>query len=108
MSQDNFFGGFVVGTLFGGIVGGVAGALVASKMSSSEAGDRSARLDDSRDLSLDLSNEEGIEAARRNLEDKIARLNEAIDDVQHQLEGVEEGVNGGTFHDNGEQAINQN
>ncbi|MEB3211742.1 MAG: hypothetical protein VKL39_10315 [Leptolyngbyaceae bacterium] len=107
MSQDNFFGGFVVGTLFGGIVGGVAGALVASKLSSADSTDRSTSLRDTKQPSLDLSSEEGIETARRNLEDKIARLNEAIDDVQHQLEGVEN-MNGGTFHDNGEQAINQN
>ncbi|MEO1521995.1 MAG: hypothetical protein AAFU78_14620 [Cyanobacteria bacterium J06633_2] len=107
MSQDNFFGGFVVGTLFGGIVGGVAGALVASKLSSTDSDDTSQRLDSDRQVALDLSNEEGIEAARRNLEDKIARLNEAIDDVQHQLEGVES-VNGSTYHDNGEQAVNPN
>ncbi|MEM7772691.1 MAG: hypothetical protein AAGA75_02845 [Cyanobacteria bacterium P01_E01_bin.6] len=107
MSQDNFFGGFVVGTLFGGIVGGVAGALVASKLASSDAAEDRNNLAEKKQPSLDLSNEEGIEAARRSLEDKIARLNEAIDDVQHQLEGVES-VNGGTHHDNGEQAVNQN
>ena len=103
--QDNFFGGFVIGTLFGGIVGGVAGALVASKLSSSESADDKGTLSEKNPPKLDLSNEEGIEVARRSLEDKIARLNEAIDDVQHQLEGVE-GVNGGIPHDNGEQAIN--
>lgn len=102
--QDNFFGGFVLGTLFGGIVGGVAGAVVASRISSSESSDKSETLASPKRQNLDLSSEQGIEAARRSLEDKIARLNEAIDDVQHQLEGVE-GVNGGMQHDNGEQTL---
>ncbi len=102
--QDNFFGGFVLGTFFGGIVGGVAGAVVVSRMSSSESSDKPDGSTGDTQQDLDLRSEQGIEAARRSLEDKIARLNEAIDDVQHQLEGVE-GVNGGVYHDNGEQTI---
>jgi prefoldin subunit 5 len=33
----------------------------------------------------ELNSEESIEAARRSLEDKIAQLNTAIDDVRQQL-----------------------
>ncbi len=98
--QDNFFGGFVVGTLFGGIVGGVAGAFVMSKINDSEARESSTGNSDKK-KSNELLNDSDMESARRGLEDKIARLNEAIDDVQHQLSGV----NGMAASDNGEQAI---
>lgn len=99
--QDNFFGGFVVGTLFGGIVGGVAGAFLASKITARELKGRDADSLSEGQRSIDLSNEKSIESARRSLEDKIAKLNEAIDDVQQQLGGV----NGNMPSDNGEQAI---
>lgn len=98
--QDNFFGGFVVGTLFGSIVGGVTGAFIASRIN---AGDRRESRDGEieKKASSEPMNDRDIESARRSLEDKIARLNEAIDDVQHQLGGV----NGIASSDNGEQAI---
>ncbi|MGB3491830.1 MAG: hypothetical protein WBA57_03815 [Elainellaceae cyanobacterium] len=98
--QDNFFGGFVVGTLFGGIVGGVAGAFVMSRINSGETRE-GAEGEAEKKKSPDLMNDSDIELARRSLEDKIALLNEAIDDVQHQLGGV----NGVSSNDNGEQAI---
>ena len=97
--QGNFVGGFLLGTLVGGVVGGVVGVLVTSRLSQAEP-DAIAKLDNKRlDKRLDgkrldgrdkkrqikATTEQGMEVARRGLEDKIAQLNEAIDDVQQQL-----------------------
>lgn len=86
--QDNFFGGFWVGAIVGGVVGGVLGVLVAPRLSrhdspESKKGERS----------LALSEQSG-EDSRRGLEDKIAQLNDAIDDVRQQLGGVNGGSRG--------------
>jgi gas vesicle protein len=94
--QDNFVGGFLLGTLVGGVVGGVVGVLVTSRLSQAELPDAIAKLDSKRLDSKRLENkdkkrqikpttEQGMEVARRGLEDKIAQLNEAIDDVRQQL-----------------------
>lgn len=89
--QDNFASGFITGALLGGVVGGVIGALAASRLSSS-GGRESSRLrfrdeEDFIDAADDLT-EESMEQARRGLEDKIAQLNEAIDDVRQQMGGT--------------------
>ncbi|MBD0337079.1 MAG: hypothetical protein ICV62_16450 [Cyanobacteria bacterium Co-bin13] len=90
--QDNFAGGFIAGALFGGMVGGVIGALAASRLKSSETTSTSAlRSRNSREQPLEVfddTTEENMEIARRRLEDKIAQLNEAIDDVRQQLGGI--------------------
>jgi len=102
MSQrDNFSGGFLLGTLVGGIVGGALGALWASgllnEVVSSEpseepllnASQPDAKEAKPRKRSLKSTNGHGeMEIARRSLEDKIAQLNDAIDDVRQQLGGV--------------------
>ncbi len=81
MSQrDSFPGGFFAGAIFGGLVGGVLGALLTSRRSN-----ESDREDQSL---LEPSTEENIEVARRSLEDKIAQLNLAIDDVRQRLGAV--------------------
>ena len=89
MSQrDNFLGGFLLGTLVGGTVGGVLGVVLSTR--------RSKEIEDKTDSFLDngkpeniLDTETNIELARRRLEDKIAQLNGAIDDVRHQLANVD-------------------
>ena len=88
--QDNFSGGFLLGAMFGGIVGGALGAIVAARvlnpqteeplLSASQADPQASK---SRRRSLKATNEQaGMEVARRSLEDKIAQLNDAIDDVR--------------------------
>lgn len=84
MSQrDGFTNGFLTGALVGGLVGGIMGALVASRQKT--------RADDE-DVFLDAQEssdtESSIEGARRSLENKIAQLNSAIDDVRQQLGSV--------------------
>jgi Na+/glutamate symporter len=84
MSQRDGFGtGFLLGTIFGGIVGGVAGAIAVSKIKENAADRQSPWAEDEEALSFDT--EEGMEVARRNLENKIAQLNGAIDDVRQQM-----------------------
>lgn len=86
--QGNFLGGFLLGTVVGGAVGGVIGALAASRMSPSEP---SAKLDSKPETKaakkrpLKAASEPTMDVARRGLEDKIAQLNDAIDDVRQQL-----------------------
>ncbi|ELS03049.1 hypothetical protein Xen7305DRAFT_00027680 [Xenococcus sp. PCC 7305] len=88
MSQKDGFGsGFVVGSIIGGIVGGLLGGLlVNSRERQSE--DRQNRPLAEGGQSVEFPTEESIEDARHRLEDKIAQLNLAIDDVRQQLETV--------------------
>ncbi len=92
--QDNFFGGFLVGALVGGVVGGVLGTLVAprlSKQDTLESEKKFSRLDGKKGEKRPHQTEQSIEASRRGLEDKIAQLNEAIDDVRLKLGGINGG-----------------
>ena len=84
MSQNNnFAGGFFWGALLGGVVGGVVGSAIANRRPFLTEEDTPSLLSPGHPLKLD--SEEGIELARRRLEDKIAQLNLAIDDVREQL-----------------------
>ena len=94
--RDNFAGGFFWGAVFGGVVGGALGALLASGrlaelVSSEEASPTSTEAADkplprTKKRALQPGNRQAdIEAARRGLEDKIAQLNDAIDDVRQKL-----------------------
>jgi hypothetical protein len=98
MSQrDGFAGGFILGTLVGGVVGGVVGALLTARQLNPESEDAESGADSNtlrarktrRKRSL-KAGRDGVEmeTARRRLEDKIAQLNDAIDDVRQQLGGV--------------------
>jgi gas vesicle protein len=87
--QGNFLGGFLLGTVVGGVVGGVIGTLAASRLSQAEPkleGKPEAKTVKKRQLKA--SPEQNMEVARRGLEDKIAQLNDAIDDVRQQLGSV--------------------
>lgn len=98
--RDGFASGFLAGTLVGGIVGGVIGALVASGRANMALpdGDGDQKLNPKlsnaknskgkRRQLRDHSSEVSIEAARRSLEDKIAQLNETIDEVRLTLGNV--------------------
>ena len=101
-NRDGFGGGFFLGALVGGVVGGIVGAVVATRQTSEGAaldGDMTdSKTLKSRQRQLDT---ERIESARLSLEDKIAQLNEAIDDVREQLGSV----NGGFVAHNGEGRI---
>lgn len=102
MSQrDGFGAGFLAGALFGGLVGGVMGALIATKRESeaenpdtslltpgAAESPKSLKQNKNKKRSLPLNDADSIETARRSLEDKIAQLNLAIDDVRTQLGGV--------------------
>jgi gas vesicle protein len=111
MSQrDGFSSGFLLGTLVGGVVGGVVGALLATRqLENSSETDNSVLgappLDSKtarrKGLFKPATAQTDMEGARRSLEDKIAQLNDAIDDVRQQLGNV----NGGVMSDAGEQAI---
>ena len=88
MSQQNGFGsGFILGTVVGGVVGGLLGTVLANRSERQALKPEESRLQNSREISF--SNEESIELARHGLEDKIAQLNLAIDDVRQQLGTVE-------------------
>ncbi len=97
MSQrDGFSSGFFLGTILGGVVGGVVGALLAARQLGEaepqdaplKSGSLEAKPDKRKRLLKAPGNHTDMEAARRSLEDKIAQLNEAIDDVRQQLGGV--------------------
>jgi hypothetical protein len=88
--QDNFGSGFLLGTLFGGVLGGIVGTIVASRATSSQSPSERYGLNDVAESEGHTINpsEEEMEIARRGLEDKIAQLNSAIDDVRQRLGGT--------------------
>ncbi len=91
MSQsDNFLTGFLLGSLVGGLAGGVLGVVVSSKRSGTDSKKpfNKALETEPRKRKLTPPTEESIEAARQGLEEKIAQLNDAIDDVRQQLSSV--------------------
>ena len=86
MSQkDNFGSGFVLGSIVGGIVGGVLGTLLATR---EETSVNQKRRFQEGEPPLQFTSEESMESARYSLEDKIAQLNLAIDEVRQQLGSV--------------------
>jgi gas vesicle protein len=88
MSQPgNFFGGFITGTIVGGVVGGIMGVLVSNRLAqaNSEEAEQLPSRNGKVKKRLHKPTEQSIEVARRGLEDKIAQLNDAIDDVRGQL-----------------------
>ena len=110
--QDGFAGGFLLGSLVGGVLGGVVGALIATKQLENASGTEEPILGKTplegkttqrKGLFKPASAQTDMEAARRSLEDKIAQLNDAIDDVRQQLGGV----NGELVSDASEQAVSQ-
>ena len=110
--QDGFSGGFLLGTIVGGVVGGVVGALIATKQLENSSATEDPVLGATplegkptkrKGLFKPAAAQTDMEAARRSLEDKIAQLNDAIDDVRQQLGGV----NGSLVSDASEQAISQ-
>ncbi|MBD1924535.1 hypothetical protein H6F77_26220 [Microcoleus sp. FACHB-831] len=96
MSQrDGFTSGFLAGTIVGGLIGGIVGAIVASGRASEGDNSDASLLNSSsseakaaKAKKRQLKDSESIEVARRSLEDKIAQLNSAIDDVRMQLGAV--------------------
>ncbi|MEL6908669.1 MAG: hypothetical protein AAFR62_16535 [Cyanobacteria bacterium J06629_2] len=91
MGQQNGFGtGFVLGSVIGGIVGGILGTVLATRKEKQISGTpntNSSKLQNGSEPSFNA--EESIELARHGLEDKIAQLNLAIDDVRQQLGTVQ-------------------
>jgi len=83
--RDNFAGGFLLGAIVGGVIGGVVGTVLASSRSDNFSEEE---LSGNQQKPLKASAESKIEVARRGLEDKIAQLNNAIDDVRQQLSNV--------------------
>ena len=87
--RDGFASGFLTGTLVGGVVGGFIGAILAARVNESPAEtERRNGIADAGNLKgkrrqfKTSYSENGIEASRRSLEDKIAQLNETIDEVR--------------------------
>jgi len=88
--QNNFLGGFILGAVVGGAVGGVLGVLTASRLPRKKLqsqADALARRTLKRPAEKPPTppTPQSIETARRGLEDKIAQLNDAIDDVRQKL-----------------------
>ena len=87
MSQQNGFGsGFVLGSIIGGVVGGLLGTVLATRNDKQISDKEKSVLQNGTEIPF--PSEESIELARHGLEDKIAQLNLAIDDVRQQLGSV--------------------
>lgn len=87
MGQQKGFGsGFIIGSIVGGVVGGLLGTVLTNRNEKRVSKTDSEVLQSGREITF--SSEESIELARHGLEDKIAQLNLAIDDVTQQLGSV--------------------
>jgi len=92
MSQNNFTSGFVAGAFLGGVVGGVIGVLASNRLRRGVPDEDFSQLsEEERHRLEDATTEERMELARRGLEDKIAQLNTAIEDVRGQMGSVNNG-----------------
>ena len=87
--QDGFGSGFVIGSIVGGVIGGVLGTLLASRQDNKSRAEEQSLIEAG--TQTQFNSEERIEVARHSLEDKIAQLNLAIDDVRQQLGSVQNG-----------------
>lgn len=88
-NRDGFAGGFIAGAAVGGLVGAVLGAVLSRRAAEAalpESSEAKARKRINRKGGQ--LEAERIEVARLSLEDKIAQLNQAIDDVRLQLGDV--------------------
>ena len=87
MSQKDGFGsGFILGSIVGGVVGGILGTLLTARQENKSQEQEQSFIEAG--TQPKFTTEESIEVARRGLEDKIAQLNLAIDDVRQQLGSV--------------------
>lgn len=95
-NRDGFTSGFFLGATLGGLVGGVLGAVLASRITDQESVEL---LPEASGKSVKSAkfNEDPMETARLSLEDKIAQLNQAIDDVRQQLGTVNGNSNSETY-----------
>ena len=88
MSQQSFIGGFITGALVGGAIGGVVGVLASNRRRNSTTDDFTQLSEEERRRIENATPDERMEIARRGLEDKIAQLNTAIEDVRIQMSSV--------------------
>lgn len=92
MSQNNFTSGFVAGAFLGGVVGGIIGVLASNRLRQGAPDEDFSQLSEEERQRLEnATTEERMEIARRGLEDKIAQLNTAIEDVRGQMGSVNNG-----------------
>lgn len=101
--RDNFVGGFLLGSCVGALLGSVVGVLLTSKRYEEPLAEEEAKPDvnssetkaiKGKQAQLRASEQVRIETARRSLEDKIAQLNETIDEVRQQLGNVNSNLTG--------------
>ncbi len=87
-NRGSFTGGFLTGTLIGGLVGAALGVALSRRSDRNSSGEpqRNPNLAEGKGSKQQF--EADMEVARQSLEDKIAQLNTAIDDVRHQLHNV--------------------
>jgi hypothetical protein len=92
--QDNFSGGLILGAIVGGVVGGIFGVALATAKTATPTPEDDAKVAKPRRRPLRVPTsespvtEQSMEVARQGLEDRIAQLNDAIDDVRLQLGSV--------------------
>lgn len=87
-NREGFTGGFIAGAAVGGLVGAVLGAVLSRRAAEALLSDPSDAKRKMRQRKASQLEAEGMEVARLSLEDKIAQLNQAIDDVRLQLGDV--------------------
>ncbi|HIK09236.1 MAG TPA: hypothetical protein IGS52_03040 [Oscillatoriaceae cyanobacterium M33_DOE_052] len=101
-NKDNFAPGFLAGAIVGGLLGGALGVFLSSRLApETEETDSDSPPEIKAAKKKKRLGKETGEMARRSLEDKIAQMNEALDELRYQLSSV----NGTYLEDEGSEAI---
>ncbi|KAG0568061.1 hypothetical protein M758_7G181300 [Ceratodon purpureus] len=83
-------GDFVAGFFLGGLVFGALGYVLAPKITKSLEGAQNEKDDEETSKkSMDMVDDDSLEATRRSLNERIAQLSAAIDDVSAQVKNVD-------------------
>lgn len=98
-NREGFTSGFLAGAAIGGLVGAVLGVVLSRRTAETSSPELS-ELKPTKGKQRQIEAER-IESARLSLEDKIAQLNDAIDEVRQQLGSV----NGNLSLENAEHSL---
>jgi gas vesicle protein len=86
-NREGFTSGLMIGATLGSLIGGVLGVVLTSRISGENLNNQLMEPKKAKNKS-NQPDAENMEIARLSLEDKIAQLNQAIDDVRQQLGSV--------------------
>jgi len=91
-NKYGFAGGLITGAAVGGSLGALLGILIGTRISDdADVAENLLNTEDT-EKQKSIKQSETVQEARQSLENKIAQLNQAIDEVRQQIGGVNENL----------------